>query len=222
MQRTLISCFIFALLSLSRLEGAENTLTTDSLDFTADGDVIGSGAWSQPSGGFRIESSVTQALDLYTYSYWITNSAEWYLAEDFDTFLIEIGDPTAIVGDVIKDLSLVTNASSFSLELNTFDLSSFGPLGSIYGLEFDLTTPGLQHLYLEFQSYMAPTAGDFFAKGIGGTYSYNAALTGGDGFVYVPDAVVSTPEPSTYFMLGTMLFATVIARKRKEKRLAPD
>ncbi len=208
----LFVALVLTLSSFTALHGAPEILTT------ADGTAVGAAGWSDGSGGFRIDSNVTESAGVYTYSYWITNRAEWYLGEDISAFTIGIGDQTAGVADIIKDMQVITNASTLNLDLNNFDLNSYGSLGNLYGLEFGLNS-GLAHLYLEFQSYLQPMMGDFFATGQNGAYAFNSMLdSSGFGQIYVPNAV-NIPEPGTYLLMGTMLMVVMMAKRKRPLRV---
>ena len=111
------------------------------------------------------------------------------------------------------------------------DPSAPGLPDSIYGLKFDLLDTAVGQAHVEFDSIRIPVLGSFYAKDgkwkVNGaqefTYAFNTGLADAENgmFIYVPDSdtVVPVPEPGTYAMLGTFLFACGLARTRRRTKV---
>ncbi len=209
---------IIFLFFAQNLFAAENTLYSGTLTTSNGSSVTASGNWKSSGGSFKIDWSITEIdSKTYNYSYSITNKNGGSLSSNLNYILLEIS--SAVTGSNLSSLitdfqngSIVEGPSTFTSK------SIFNLPAEIYALKIDPNSNSKPTF--SFTSSLAPVWGNFFARGSSSsTYAYNADfISSGAMKLAVPGGgSISTPEPETYFILGTLLLFLGILRKSREK-----
>ncbi|MHB0914010.1 MAG: PEP-CTERM sorting domain-containing protein [Armatimonadota bacterium] len=186
----------------------------------ADGGLITTGTWADPSNPATLDWTVTYIGGLWDYSYTLS-----VYGMDVSHAIIEVS-PEFTVGDLFNPYLNGTEWTNIGID--NFEPGPGNPNmpGDIYGLKFDATNGTF--VTIDFQSDRAPVWGDFYAKdgATDGVFStlYNSGFTAADptapaangsldGHLLRPDAVV--PEPGT--LAGLIVLGGLLPAMRRRR-----
>lgn len=214
-KRTLIGLLaVFAVLMIATAASATGTLFAGYLTTATAGDITATDGWAGTSDGFKIRWVVTEvSTGVVHYQYYITNALNGgALAKDLSHIIIQVSDDATSANFTgLGDPTTYTATSEGNSNPNL--------PGAIFGFKFDGTT-------IDFYSTREPMLGNFYAKdGVDPTSNHidvtawNTGLTGGTGFISVPDSgdFVVLPLPPSALLLGSGLLGLVGLGWRRRK-----